>query len=57
MKIDASKVDVILNWHKPKSVTKVQSFLVAVQYWRRFIPNFSFIVAPLHPLTSVKNNF
>ena len=29
----------------------------AVQYWRRFISNFSFIVAPLHALTSVKSTF
>jgi hypothetical protein len=34
-----------------------QSFLGAVQYWRRFISNFSFVEAPLHSLTSVKNNF
>jgi hypothetical protein len=57
LKIDPSKVDVIVNWPEPKSVTKVQSFLGAVQYWRRFIPNFSFISAPLHALTSVKNTF
>jgi hypothetical protein len=31
--------------------------LGVVQYWRRFISNFSFIVAPLHALTSVKNTF
>jgi hypothetical protein len=57
LKIDPSKVDVIVKWLEPKSVTKIQSFLGAVQYWRRFIPNFSFITTPLHALTSVKNNF
>jgi hypothetical protein len=31
--------------------------LGAIQYWRRFIPNFSFIESPLHALTSVKNPF
>jgi hypothetical protein len=57
LKIDPSKIDVIVNWSEPKSVTEVRSFLGAVQCWRRFIPNFSFIAAPLHALTSVKNTF
>jgi hypothetical protein len=57
LKIDPSKIDVIVNWPEPKSVTKIQSSFGAVQYWRRFIPNFSFIVDPLHALTSVKNTF
>jgi hypothetical protein len=55
--IDLSKIDVIVNWPDPKSVTEVQSFLGAFQYWRRFILNFSFISSPLHALTSVKNIF
>lgn len=54
LKIDPSKVEVIANWPKLNTVTKVRSFLGAVQYWRKFIPNFSFIAAPLHALTSVK---
>jgi hypothetical protein len=57
IKIDPSKVDVIVNWPKPTNVTEVRSFLGAVQYWRRFIANFSFIAAPLHALTSVKRSF
>jgi hypothetical protein len=57
LKIDPSKIDVIVNWPEPKSVTEVLSFLSAVQYWRRFIPNFSFIEAPMYALTNVKNTF
>ena len=57
LKIEPFKIDVIVNWPEPKSVTEVQRFLSAVQYWRRFIPNFSFIATPLRALTSVKNNF
>jgi hypothetical protein len=57
LKIVPSKVDVIVNWPEPKSVTEVRSFLGAVQYWRRLISNFSFIAAPLHALTNVKNTF
>jgi hypothetical protein len=32
LKIDPSKIDVIVNWPKPKSVIEVQIFLVVVQY-------------------------
>jgi hypothetical protein len=56
-KIDPSKIDVTVNWPEPKSVTIVQIFLGAFQYWMRFIPNLSFIASPLHALTSVKNTF
>jgi hypothetical protein len=57
LKIDPSKIEVIVKWPEPKSVTEIRSFLGAVQYWRRFIPKFSFIAAPLHALTNVKNTF
>jgi hypothetical protein len=57
LKIDLSNIDVIVNWPEPKSVTEIHSLLGAVQYWRRFISNFSFIEAPFHSLTSVKNTF
>jgi hypothetical protein len=57
LKIDPSKIEVMVKWSEPKSVTKIRNFLGAVQYWRRFIPNFSFIVSPLHALTSVTNTF
>ena len=36
---------------------EVRSFLGVAQYWRKFIANFSSIVAPLHALTSVKKVF
>jgi hypothetical protein len=57
LKNDPSKIDVIVNWPKTKSVTEIQIFLGAVQYWRRFISNLFFIVSHLHALTSVKNTF
>ena len=57
LKIDPSKVDVILNWPKPKTITEIINFLGANKYWRKFIANFSSIIAPLHALTSVKQVF
>jgi hypothetical protein len=57
VKVDPFNIDLIANWPMPKSVTEILSFLGVVQYWRRFISNFSFIADPLHALTSVKNTF
>lgn len=54
LKIDPSKVPVIVNWPIPTSVTEVRIFLGETQYWRKFIANFSSIVAPLHALTNMK---
>jgi hypothetical protein len=37
MKIDPSKVKVILDWPKPNNVTKVRIFLGASQYWTNLL--------------------
>ena len=57
LKINPSKLEVILNWPKPNTVTVVRSFLGASQYWRKFIANFSSIVASSHALTSINKVF
>ena len=57
LKIDPSKVAVIVNWPKPKSAKEVRSFLGATQYWRKFISNFSSIAAPLDALTGLNKVF
>ena len=57
LKIDPSKVAVIVNWPKPKSAIEVRSFLGAAQYWRKFISDFSSIATPLHALTRLNKVF
>jgi len=57
LKIDPSKVDVVVNWPRPKKIMEVRIFLGETQYWRKYIANFSLIAAPLHALTSVKKVF
>ena len=57
LKLDPSKVDVILNWPRTKPITEVRYFLGVAQYWRKFIANFSLIATPLYALTRVTKIF
>jgi hypothetical protein len=37
--VDPSKVQEVLDWKSPRSVTKIRSFLKLAGYYRRFIPD------------------
>lgn len=49
--VDPSKIDVVLQWETPKSVTKIRSFLGLVGYYRKFIEGFSKLAFSLNQLT------
>ena len=49
--MDPVKVAGVRDWPSPKTVKEVQSFLGFVNFYRRFIENFSHIAHPLHHLT------
>ncbi|CAM5076411.1 unnamed protein product [Natator depressus] len=49
-----AKVDAIQRWPVPKSKKQVQSFLGLAGYYRRFVPHYSQIAAPLTDLTKKK---
>ena len=51
IRVNPEKVDVLKTWPKPKSLTELRSFLGLLQFFRRFIPKFSGIAAPLTDLT------
>ena len=49
--IDLRKVDIVANWRRPSTVTKIQSLLGLASYYRRFIEGFSKITLPFIKLT------
>ncbi len=51
VEMDHKKVEAVLNWHIPATVKEVQRFIGFANLYRRFIKNFSSVVAPLIALT------
>ena len=55
--VDPEKVEAVMSWERPKSVFELRSFLGLTGYYRRFIENFSELVAPMTKLTRKKLKF
>jgi hypothetical protein len=55
--VDPSKVQEVLDWKSPRSVTQIRSFLGFVGYYRQFIPNFSNIAKPMTKLLEKEAKF
>ena len=49
--MDPEKVEVVMGWERPKSVFEIRSFLGLAGYYRRFIEEFSLLVASITKLT------
>ena len=49
--IDSTKIETVVKWERPQTVTEVRSFLGLVGYYRRFVEGFSKMVSPLTQLT------
>lgn len=49
--VNSKKVEVVIDWDKPKTFTKIYSFLGMAGYYKRFIQDFSRIATSLIRLT------
>jgi len=51
IKMSGEKVEAVLGWKSPNSITEVQSFLGFADFYRRFIKDYSRVAKPLTELT------
>jgi hypothetical protein len=47
MTTNPTKIDVMVNWHVPTSLTDVRGFLDITRYYRKFIRDYGIITKPL----------
>ena len=50
IRVDLAKIEDVVNWKPPRSVTEVRSFLGPTRYYRIFVKGFSVITSPLTKL-------
>jgi hypothetical protein len=55
--VDPSKVQDVLSWNAPLSVSDIQSFLGLARYYRRFVEGFSKISKPMTELLEKDTKF
>jgi hypothetical protein len=55
--VDPDKVQNVLDWKPPTSVTQVRNFLGLAAYYQRFLPNFSRIAKLITKLLKKGNKY
>lgn len=57
IQVDPEKTKVVKDWPTPSNAKELQSFLDLAGYYRRFVPGFSVIAAPLYHVCKQKTTF
>ncbi|KAJ4963790.1 hypothetical protein NE237_023729 [Protea cynaroides] len=57
IEVDPSKIEALLKWKAPKSVSEIRCFLGLAGYYRRFVEDYSWITIPLTSLTKKGEKF
>ena len=55
--VDLEKVETVMSWERPKLVFEIRNFLGLAGYYRKFIEDFSRLVAPMTRLTRKEVKF
>ncbi len=56
-KLDHGKIDAILHFPQPKTITNIRSFLGLTRYYRNYVWGYSRLVVPLFELTKKNVDF
>lgn len=51
LRTNPKKVEKVLHWPKPSTITDVRGFINLATYYKRFVRNFSALLSPLYDLT------
>jgi len=57
LKIGPAKMEAIMKWLVPLSVSEVRSFVGEEKYLRKFIASFSLVATPPHAITTSYDSF
>ncbi|XP_012448740.1 uncharacterized protein LOC105771908 [Gossypium raimondii] len=57
LEVDQEKIKAIQEWSKPMSISQVRSFHGLESFYRRFVPNFSTLAAPLPSVIKKNSTF
>lgn len=55
--VDPTKVEAVINWPRPTTITEIRSFLGLARYYRRFVEGFLRLAGPLTQLTKKNTKF